>query len=713
MQKEESIELLRKTIGEGEDVMKVLNLSEALLKMVSEGVMTMEDVLKALGEIRDSLGDKAVSTEESEKDLPSNKVDSPDDEDSTMQDKECIVRRLTPVEYARCQGFPDHYTEIDGPETACAVQYKGYGNSWATNCANFISTRVEMELRRIGHKGTINFATVCSGIEAQSESVKKQDWKCKFFSEIENFPCRVLEYHYPEVPNLGDMTHIHYDSAKGVISNSYAPDEGYELPVGCREAPIQEIPFKEGDLQVFSGGTPCTDISVAGKRAGMAEGSETHSALAWHFQRIIAETSPTFTIWENVYGVFSSNGGADFIWFVNRCAESGYSLAWRVLDAQYVMTEEFPRAVPQRRRRIWLVGYKGNDWRIPARIVFERKDDLTDMPPERVLSIGYKTLNDGAVKRGIRETTAASDGNECEDLFGLMMSDNDEGKHKLRKVSQMTQLAKMPMEADFEKVSISDIYDFASSVGEPGYMGPVLRTGTKRAYECLTKEEKEAIANGDMVPRYEELKKAETEGELKWEGAESIIPAILENIGNAGILANGRICTMKCREWTSGIQLSPETFEKWEEAVSAKEWARANDLLPDAYDGTICGLRDIVELDVGDKFDLSWRGCYGILRRAEMKGKELPPVLAMALIESLRRDAGIVKWYALNGKETAKDGGSFSERECAKMCFDNYIASEIRFEDVVAVAPKDNREEELSDEETDEAEDEGYEEDGD
>ena len=67
----------------------------------------------------------------------------------------------------------------------------------------------------------------------------------------------MLAAHYPTTPNLGDMTQIHFDAEKGCISNAHKEGEEYSLPSCFKEAPIQELPFKVGDLEVFSGGTPC------------------------------------------------------------------------------------------------------------------------------------------------------------------------------------------------------------------------------------------------------------------------------------------------------------------------------------------------------------------------------------------------------------------------------------------------------------------------
>lgn len=749
MEKANPVEIIERAIGKGKDVVGIINLSEALLRIVEGGTLTMTETLEALCSLRGSLEKKGnegySSMAEAIKDI---NADAPNQQDrlnyqdgaaralaasthgaashltKTVVEGEdesgeemCVVRRLTPTETSRLQGFPDNYTKIDGVETSDAPQFKAHGNSWATPCANFVSTRIEMELRRLGHEGTIRYATCCSGIEAQSVAVRNLDWKAIFFSEIEPFPCRVLATHYPSVPNLGDMTQIHFDMDAGAISNAHKNGEEYSLPKEFKEAAIQEVPFKVGELEVFSGGTPCQDISVAGKRKGMTEGSGSRSSLAFHFQRIIDETKPTFCMWENVPGAFSSNGGADFIWFVNRCAESGYAMAWRVLDAQYTMTEEFPRAVPQRRRRIWLVGYRGNDWRIPARIVFEAEKALTANPPDRIPGIGFTSIAEGVDVDAIRNANAKKEETKKDDgLFDLFASVDDDSQ-KAKKVSQMIPLDEMPDESDFSKLPMVSIYEFAKKVGEPGFLGSVFRTDKKTANVAFKaaqeyKDDDEWLDSEEAHNLFASFKEQEKDGELQWEGAEKISPQALEAIGNAGILANGRILTMNCHEWTSGIQLSPKTYSAWEVVMQHKDWLKANDLLPEAYDETVCGLSDVLEDNPDEKYNLSWRACFGILRRAETRGKELPKALHIALISTVRENAGIVKWVALNGKDTKKKDTDFSEKEIARICFDRYISQVAKFEDVVPVQPKMKSTDESDADELDDSEDE-YNDDGD
>lgn len=177
----------------------------------------------------------------------------------------------------------------------------------------------------------MKYGSVCSGIEAATMGWEHMGWEAQWFSEIENFPSAVLAHHYPNVPNLGDMTKLNQN-------------------------PI----FNESTIDVLVGGTPCQSFSVAGLRKGL---EDPRGNLALEFCRLAYLKKPKWIVWENVPGVLSSNGGKDFGSFLGALGELGYGFAYRVLDAQHF-------GVPQRRRRVFLVGYLG-DWRPAAAVLFE------------------------------------------------------------------------------------------------------------------------------------------------------------------------------------------------------------------------------------------------------------------------------------------------------------------------------------------------------
>ena len=191
------------------------------------------------------------------------------------------------------------------------------------------------------------YGSVCSGIEAATVAWHPLGWKPAFFAEIDKFPSAVLAHHYPRVNNLGDFTKI--------------------------------TPDQHDAIDLLVGGTPCQSFSIAGLRGGLADG---RGNLALEYLRLAHRARPRWLVWENVPGVLSSGGGRDFGSILGGMVELGYGVAYRVLDAQYIRVDGFWRAVPQRRRRVFVVGYLG-DWRRAAAVLFERACLLGDTAPRR------------------------------------------------------------------------------------------------------------------------------------------------------------------------------------------------------------------------------------------------------------------------------------------------------------------------------------------
>lgn len=186
----------------------------------------------------------------------------------------------------------------------------------------------------------MKYLSVCSGIEAATVAWHPLGWAPVGFSEIEKFPSSVLAHHYSTIENYGDM-------------NDY-----------------QEWPG--ADIDVLVGGTPCQSFSVAGLRAGMAD---PRGNLALVYLAIAQRYRPDWLVWENVPGVLSSDGGRDFAAIIGGMVKLGYGIAYRVFNAEYF-------GVPQRRRRVFVVGYLG-DWRGAAEVLFEPACLRRDPPPSR------------------------------------------------------------------------------------------------------------------------------------------------------------------------------------------------------------------------------------------------------------------------------------------------------------------------------------------
>lgn len=182
----------------------------------------------------------------------------------------------------------------------------------------------------------MRYLSLCSGIEAASIAWAPLGWTPAAFAEIDPFASAVLSYRFPEVQNLGDITQ-----------------------------------FKDwpdlGTIDLICAGTPCQSFSIAGFRKGL---TDPRGNLALCFLAILDRYKPKRFVWENVPGVLSTNAGRDFGALLSGMAALGYGWAYRILDAQYTRVSGFNGAVPQRRNRLFLVGYLG-DWRYSAATLFE------------------------------------------------------------------------------------------------------------------------------------------------------------------------------------------------------------------------------------------------------------------------------------------------------------------------------------------------------
>ena len=200
----------------------------------------------------------------------------------------------------------------------------------------------------------MRYLSLFSGIEADSVAWEPLGWQPVAFCEIDAFPSAVLSYHYPNVPNLGDITKVDWNDFK----------ERY------------------GAVDVIVGGSPCQSFSIAGGRAGL----DGESRLMFEYIRAVSEIRPTWFLWENVPGVFSTDAGRAFGILLHELEELGYGMAWRVLDAQFF-------GVAQRRKRVFLVGYLGNGG-IAAAVLFESD------------SVSGNTLTSGEKRESLTRTAS-------------------------------------------------------------------------------------------------------------------------------------------------------------------------------------------------------------------------------------------------------------------------------------------------------------------
>jgi DNA (cytosine-5)-methyltransferase 1 len=218
----------------------------------------------------------------------------------------------------------------------------------------------------------MRFGSVCSGIEAASVAWHPLGWRAAWLAEIEPFPAAVLRYHYPEVPNLGDMTALPNRIRSGEVE---APD-------------------------LFCGGTPCQAFSVAGLRRSLDDARGNLSltfceiADAIDSVRLAGGKAASIVFWENVPGVLSTKDNAFGCFLAGLAGEDDplvpprgkwtnagcvlgpqRAVAWRVLDAQYF-------GVAQRRRRVFVVA-SAREAFDPAAVLFEFEGLRRDTAPSR------------------------------------------------------------------------------------------------------------------------------------------------------------------------------------------------------------------------------------------------------------------------------------------------------------------------------------------
>ena len=304
----------------------------------------------------------------------------------------------------------------------------------------------------------MNYLSVCSGIEAASQAFMPRGWKPVAFSEIEPFPSAVLAHHYPETPNWGDMTKFK--------------------------------DWPDANVDVLCGGTPCQSFSVAGLRQGLAD---PRGNLMLTFGAIADRYRPKWLVWENVPGVLSSNGGRDFASFVGLLGQLGYGWAYRVLDAQHVRTCRFPHAVPQRRRRVFVVGYLG-DWRRAAAVLFDRESLSGHPAPRRQAgqstARGFECGPQGGSLTDLAPTldTRCKDGPIRNQLgAGVMVSNSGDVGYCLTASAQgsldaetETMLAVPPIAGTMKSMANSGCFSNSVDHAAGGYMIPITPWAVRR-----------------------------------------------------------------------------------------------------------------------------------------------------------------------------------------------------------------------------------------
>lgn len=171
------------------------------------------------------------------------------------------------------------------------------------------------------------FGSLFSGIGGFDLGLELAGLQCKWQCELNDFAIKILERHWPNVKRFKDVRDVNGRNAATV--------------------------------DVIVGGFPCQDLSIAGRRKGLA-GEQ--SGLWFEFYRILKDMQPKLVVIENVPGLLSSNDGRDFAIILRGLVGIGYGVSWRIFDSQYF-------GVAQQRRRLFIVGSFGNGR--SAQILFE------------------------------------------------------------------------------------------------------------------------------------------------------------------------------------------------------------------------------------------------------------------------------------------------------------------------------------------------------
>jgi DNA (cytosine-5)-methyltransferase 1 len=193
----------------------------------------------------------------------------------------------------------------------------------------------------------LTHASFFSGVGGLDLGLGRAGWRTVSFSEIDPYASAVLAERWPGVPNLGDITAL-ADSDERRLRRPVHHGGGEREADAGSQSDERPSDVRIPTATLWTGGFPCQDLSVAGKRRGMGtEDDRTRSGLAYAFLDLVERHRPPAILLENVPGLLSSNGGKDFGALLGRLAELGYWWAYRILDAQFF-------GVPQRRRRVFI-----------------------------------------------------------------------------------------------------------------------------------------------------------------------------------------------------------------------------------------------------------------------------------------------------------------------------------------------------------------------
>ncbi len=284
----------------------------------------------------------------------------------------------------------------------------------------------------------LTFGSAFSGIGGFDCGLDRAGMPCAFQVEKDPHCLTVLAKHWPDVPRFNDVSEFNASTI------AVRPDW-------------------------IVGGFPCQDLSVAGKRAGLAG---KRSGLFHEFMRIVSELAPAGVLIENVPGLLSSNGGRDMRVVVDCLAKLGYGWSYRTLDAQYF-------GVAQRRRRVFIVGHLGGVRRA-AEILFESESLPWHPAPRREARKGVA----GAITRRIDRGGVNSEGGDGHLVAATLNSGGNNGGFRTEPGEHL-----IAMEQN-QRNEVRDLGNLATSVkAQPGMRNQCFVSHTLRAEGCDASED--------------------------------------------------------------------------------------------------------------------------------------------------------------------------------------------------------------------------------
>lgn len=280
-----------------------------------------------------------------------------------------------------------------------------------------------------------------SGIEAASVAFKPLGFEMVGFSEVDKFCSELLKQKFPNIKNYGDITkHREWKLTRSI--------------------------------DFLCGGPPCQSFSIAGSRKGM---DDPRGNLSLEYLSFLKQTDPRWILIENVPGILSSNKGQDFATILGSLAKCGYGFAYAVLDAQNF-------GVPQRRRRVFVVGHSGGDWRRPAQVLFNAKSLF-----RHIEESGEKKNN---VAKKIKKSSNVNGQGYRMTAFGEYVQDQLASTIKARDYKDATDLvSSFCVHAKQEPISLKN-KSLAIGAKDQGH---AITTNTKKAVRRLTPVECERL----------------------------------------------------------------------------------------------------------------------------------------------------------------------------------------------------------------------------